>query len=123
MSGHRKPPAWLDLSQPLSDRPKLQHCGWCRSLILVALVGNPCGLTVRADPKPVDIDQELTARLAGRDTYCLRVHRHLELRLINRSPDHIAAGKCTHRVLAEHRCQQRQRTPVPAGPHTDNRLF
>lgn len=119
----RKTPVWLDLSQPLSDRPKLQHCGWCHSPVLVALVGNPCGITVRADPKPVDAEQELAARLAGRDTYCLRVQRHLELRLLNRSPDHIAGGNCTHWVIAEHHCTQRNSTPAHAESHTDNRLF
>lgn len=100
----RNPPAWLDLSQPLNDKPRAQQCPRCHAPVLRALVGNPCGLDVRADPHPLNVRQELAARLAGRMTYCLRLHPYLPPRLINRSSEHIAGGRCTHHVVADHHC-------------------
>lgn len=111
----RKPPAWLDLASPQTDKPRTQLCPWCRQPILRALVGNPAGLDVRADPFPLTPRQELAARLNGRTTYCLRLHRLLPARLIHRSPEHIRAGRCTHLVVADHHCI---RTPPSAEPRT-----
>ncbi|WP_069883482.1 hypothetical protein [Streptomyces luteocolor] len=117
----RKPPPWLDTSQPQNDRARTQLCPRCRQPILRALVGHVAALDVRADPTPLDLAQEVAARLQGRTTYCLRVHPHLPARLIHRGPEHIRAGRCTHLVVADHHCP---RTPAPAEPHTTaDRLF
>lgn len=98
------PPAWLDLSQPLNDHVRTQRCPRCHAPTLRALVGNPCGLNVRADPKPLDIPAEIAMRLAGCSTYCLKVSRWAPPRLINREPTHIASGNCRHPVVADHQC-------------------
>jgi hypothetical protein len=119
----RKPPPWIDLSTPLTDKPRTQLCPRCRQPILRALVGRVLALDVRADPKPLNPREELAARLQGRTTYCLRIHPHLPPRLLNRGPEHIRAGRCTHLVVADHHCT---RTPAPAEPHTattPDRLF
>lgn len=118
----RKPPTWLDLSQPLTDRARTQLCPRCRQPILRALVGHAAALDVRADPKPLTPQQELAARLQGRLTYCLRIRPYLPARITDRSPEHIRAGRCTHLVVADHHCT---RKPAPAEPRTatDNRLF
>ncbi|WP_331445828.1 hypothetical protein [Streptomyces xanthochromogenes] len=88
----------------MSDRPRLRRCPWCHAPVLTALVGNPCGLNVRADPVPLGLADELRARLEGRFSYCLRLHPYLPPRLIRRGPEHIAAGRCTHLVVADHQC-------------------
>lgn len=119
----KKPPPWLDLSTPLTDRARTQLCPWCRQPVLRALVGHVAALDTRADPKPLNPLEELTARMQGRWTYCLRIHPVLPPRLVHRSPEHIRAGHCTHLVVADHHCT---RKPAPAEPHTattPNRLF
>lgn len=114
----RTPPQWLDTSLPLSDRPRTQQCPRCRRPILRALVGNPCGLDVKADPYPLDIRAELAARLAGRFSYCLRLHPWLPARLVHRGPEHTASGRCTHIVVADHICDARgSSTPVTLPEH------
>lgn len=115
MSGRRKstPPPWLDLSQPLNDHPRTGQCARCGAPVLRALVGNPAGVNVAADPWPLDAAAELPARLAGRFTYCLRLHPFLPARITHRSPEHIAAGTCRHHVIADHQCT----TPAAVQPH------
>lgn len=123
MSGpKRKPPAWLDVSAPLTDRARTQLCPRCRQPILRALVGHAAALDVRVDPRPLTLRQELEARLQGRTTYCLRIRAHIPARITHRGPEHIRSGRCTHLVVADHHCT---RTPAPAEPRTahDNRLF
>ncbi|MFF3324926.1 hypothetical protein [Streptomyces sp. NPDC002889] len=109
----KPPPSWLDFSSPMSDRPRTQLCPWCKAPILRALVGHVAAVQVRADPRPLDLQQELAARLQGRLTYCLRLHPLLRPRLLHRGPEHIRAGRCTHIVVADHQCT---RTPAPAEP-------
>jgi hypothetical protein len=119
----KNPPPWLDLSTPLTDRARTQLCPRCRQPVLRALVGHVAALDVRADPKALSPLEELVARLQGRTTYCLRIHPALKPRLINRSPEHIRAGRCTHLVVADHHCT---RKPAPAESRTateTNRLF
>lgn len=120
----KPPPPWLDLSTPLSDRVRTQRCPRCRRPVLRALVGNPCGVDVRADPQALDLEQELTARLAGRFTYCLTTSTWTTPRLLYRSPEHIRAGRCRHLVVADHDCPARGSPPQlpPATPAAD-RLF
>lgn len=123
MTAAKKPPSWLDLSLPLSDKARTQLCPRCRQPVLRALVGNAAALDVRADPKALDALEELAARLQGRTTYCLRIRPHLPPRLTDRGPEHIRAGRCQHLVVADHLCT---RTPAPAEPRTatdSNRLF
>ncbi|MFJ2399809.1 hypothetical protein ACIOUE_00795 [Streptomyces xanthochromogenes] len=119
----KPPPPWLDLSRPMSDTPRLRRCPWCRAPVLTALVGNPCGLNVRADPVPLGLAAELQARLQGRFSYCLRLHPYLPPRLIRRSPEHIAAGRCTHLVVADHQCPAGTPAVPAARPDTSDRLF
>lgn len=111
----RKPPSWLDTSQPLNDRARTQLCPRCQQPVLRALVGRTAALDVRADPIALDARKELEARLQGRTTYCLRVTPHLPARITDRGPEHIRAGRCTHLVIADHHCT---RKPAPAEPHT-----
>ena len=119
----RKPaPPWLDLSQPMSDKPRTQLCPRCRAPILRALVGKTAAVDVRADPKALDLQQELAARLEGRLTYCLRLHPVLKPRLIHRGPEHIRAGRCTHLVVADHHCTTSTRATAPQQSAPD-RLF
>ncbi|MEV7364295.1 hypothetical protein [Streptomyces sp. NPDC091299] len=115
MTAAKKPPPWLDLSTPLTDRARTQLCPRCRQPILRALVGHVAALDVRADPIALNPAQELAARLQGRTTYCLRIHPALKPRLIDRGPEHIRSGRCRHLVVADHHCT---RTPAPAEPHT-----
>lgn len=124
MSAAKNPPPWLDLSTPLTDRARIQLCPWCRQPVLRALVGHVAALSVRADPVPLNAEQEFAARLQGRWTYCLRIHPALKPRLIDRSPEHIRTGRCRHLVVADHHCT---RKPAPAEPRTattdTDRLF
>lgn len=119
----RKPPPWLDLSAPLTDRARTQLCPRCRQPVLRALVGHVAALDTRADPKALTPQEELTARLQGRITYCLRIHPALPPRLIRRGPEHIRSGRCRHLVVADHHCT---RKPAPADHRTatePDRLF
>jgi hypothetical protein len=100
----RKPPAWLDLSEPRSDRARPQRCRRCGAPILRALAGHIAALDVRADPTPLDPTAEILARLAGRLTWCLVETPHTPPRICWRTPEHIAGGRCTHPVLADHTC-------------------
>lgn len=115
MSTAKKPPSWLDLSTPFTDKARTQLCPRCRQPILRALVGHVAALDVRADPIALNAEQELAARLQGRTTYCLRIRPHLPARLTDRSAEHIRGGRCTHLVVADHHCT---RTPAPAEYHT-----
>jgi hypothetical protein len=92
---------------PHSDRASIQRCPRCHATVIRALVGNPCGFDVRADPQPLDLQQELTARLAGQLTFCLVIRPWIEPRIRHRGPEHITSGRCTHTVIAEHQCPGR----------------
>jgi hypothetical protein len=59
---------------------------------------------VRADPTPLDPTGEILARLDGRLTWCLTGGGHVPARLRWRGTEHIAAGRCTHTVVADHVC-------------------
>lgn len=110
MTAPRKPPPWLDLSEPRSDRAREQRCPRCKRPVIRALVGRVAALDVRADPTPLDPLAEIRARLDGRTTWCLVRRPHTEPRLWWRDVEHIRAGHCTHEVLADHRCPDRRPT-------------
>ena len=120
----KTPPPWIDLSTPLTDRARTQLCPRCRQPILRALVGHVAALDTRADPRPLSPVEELTARLQGRWTYCLRIHPNLPPRLLNRGPEHIRAGRCPHLVVADHHCTRTPASAEPRTAHTEpDRLF
>jgi len=53
------------------------HCPDCGRQVLAGIAE---GLTAAVDPTPLDLHDELTARLAGRMTYdCVRTDGHTEL--------------------------------------------
>lgn len=122
-AARRTVPAWVDTSQPHSDKPRTQLCPRCQQPVLRALVGHVAALDVRADPQPLDAREELAARLQGRMTYCLRLHPHLPARLLNRGTEHIRAGRCTHLVIADHHCTRTTATEPPRTAPTTDRLF
>lgn len=59
---------------------------------------------VRADPAPLDPVAEILARLEGRLTWCLTQGAQTGDRIRWRDRWHIAGGRCTHTVIADHRC-------------------
>jgi hypothetical protein len=107
----KPPPPWLDISEPQSDRARIQRCPRCRHPVIRALVGRVAALDSRADPEPLDLRTELAARLAGRQTWCLRINRWGPPRLLDRGAEHIAAGRCDHTVVAAHLCRPRSAPP------------
>jgi hypothetical protein len=108
----RRPPTWLADRNPNSDRARVTKCPRCQQAVIRALVGSFAALDVRADPQPLGLAEELTARLAGRSTYCLAIRPYLPHRLLDRTRWHIAAGTCTHTVVATHRCPGPAAEPV-----------
>lgn len=92
-------------------RPQLQRCPRCRALILAALDSPVAGIPVRVDPVPLDAEQELAARLAGRATYNLTGISRMAV--VYRDADTIT--RRTWPVLADHVCPG----PIP-GDLLDN---
>ncbi|MCG6499427.1 hypothetical protein [Kitasatospora sp. A2-31] len=111
MTAHQVP-AWLADRNPTSDRARVEQCRTCQQPVIRALVGRIGAIDIRVDPAPVGHVEEIAARLAGRWTYCLQIRPHLPARLLDRHQWHIAGGRCTHLVLAQHDCPGRR----PAGP-------
>lgn len=62
---------------------------------------------VRADPTGLDPAAEILARLDGRLTWCLATSELTGDRIRWRDRWHIAGGRCTHTVIADHRCRPR----------------
>lgn len=89
----------------LSTRPHPTVCPRCRALILVALDSPVAGIPVRLDPVPLDAEQELAARLAGRATYDLTGRARVEVAY----RDEYAITRRDWPVLATHTCPG----PVP----------
>jgi len=111
MPPKKKTPAWLADRNPESDRARAQKCPRCHQPVIRALVGRIGAIDVRADPRPLGPVEELAARLSGRQTYCLSIRPYLTPRLIDRHHWHIAAGTCTHLVVAAHNCPARSDHP------------
>jgi hypothetical protein len=108
----RQPPPWVAERNPTTDRARSGSCPRCHQPILRALVGRVAALDIRADPVPLDLAAELAARLAGRHTYCLTNQPYLPARLLERGRLHIESGRCSHLVVADHRCPERPTGPV-----------
>lgn len=95
----------------LSVHPHPTVCHRCRALILAALDSPVAGIPVRVDPVPLDAEQELAARLAGRATYNLTGISRMAV--VYRDADTIT--RRTWPVLADHVCPG----PIP-GDLLDN---
>lgn len=95
----------------LSVHPHPTVCHRCRALILAALDSPVAGIPVRLDPVPLDAEQELAARLAGRATYNLTGISRMAV--VYRDADTIT--RRTWPVLADHVCPG----PIP-GDLLDN---
>lgn len=108
----RQIPAWLADRNPTTDRVSVQRCRTCGQRVIRALVGRIGAIDVRADPELVGPAEEIAARLAGRWTYCLSIRPHLPPRLLDRHQWHIASGRCTHTVVAQHHCPGRPAEPT-----------
>lgn len=92
-------------------RPQLQRCHRCNAAIIHALDAPVAGIPVRLDPVPLDAEQELAARLAGRATYNLTGISRMAV--VYRDADTIT--RRTWPVLADHACPG----PIP-GDLLDN---
>lgn len=86
-----------------ADLVKERACTRCGATLLCARAGRVAALDVRADPTPLDPTAEILALLDGRLTWCL-VESPFGARIRHRDRWHIAGGRCTHTVIADHRC-------------------
>jgi hypothetical protein len=98
----KKIPAWVE-RDAVDDKVRIRQCR-CGATVLRAWVGRTAALDIRADPRPVDLAEELAIRLAGGFTYCLSIRPYLPPRLLERHRWHIAGGRCTHTVVTDHHC-------------------
>jgi hypothetical protein len=97
-------PAWLTEQIAASaDHVKPGTCPRCGAPILRARAGRIAALDVRADPTPLNPAAEILALLDNRLTWCL-VESPFGTRIRHRNRWHIAAGRCTHTVVADHQC-------------------
>jgi len=104
----------------LTVHPHPTTCHRCRALILAALDSPVAGIPVRLDPVPLDAEQELAARLAGRATYNLTGISRMAV--VYRDADTIT--RRTWPVLADHVCPgpipgDLLNTPAPAPEPVD----
>jgi hypothetical protein len=89
-----------------AETPHTGPCPRCGADIITARTPDRvAAVDVRADPTPLDPAAELLARLDGRLTWCLVRGEHAPDRIRWRGTDHITAGRCTHTVIADHRCR------------------
>ena len=84
-----------------------EPCPTCGRPTLLGRPADNVSWDVRCDPEPLDKLGEVLALLAGRDTFCLRLHGFTRVAIDERSlfarvlsP----AGKCDVDVVVEHRC-------------------
>ncbi|MEU8717509.1 hypothetical protein [Streptomyces sp. NPDC048663] len=107
MTAPRRPrPTVADHIQASAEHVRVQPCPRCGTDTLTARTPDRvCAVDVRADPTPLDATAEILARLAGRLTWCLVHGEHTPDRIRWRDRWHIAAGRCTHTVIADHHCQ------------------
>ncbi|MGW4388232.1 hypothetical protein [Streptomyces sp. NPDC004685] len=106
MTARRPKPTAADHAQASAEQPRLRPCPRCGADTLNARTPDRvAAVEVHADPTPLDPVAEILARLAGRITWCLVDHDHIAARIRWRSTEHIAAGRCTHTVIADHQCK------------------
>lgn len=88
-----------------TEHVRARPCPRCGADTLTARTPDRVGaLDVRADPTPLSTIAEILARLDGRLTWCLDHNPHIGDRIRFRDRWHIAAGRCTHTVIADHKC-------------------
>ncbi|MGW0537841.1 hypothetical protein [Streptomyces sp. NPDC003032] len=106
MTARRPRPTAADHAQAAAEHAQLRPCPRCGADIITARTPDRvAALDVRADPTPLDPVAEILARLDGRLTWCLDRGEHTGDRIRWRGTEHIAAGRCTHTVIADHRCR------------------
>ncbi|MFJ8110458.1 hypothetical protein [Streptomyces sp. NPDC096132] len=99
-------PTAADHAQASAEQVREQPCPRCGAPTLTARTPDRvCAVDVRANPTPLDPTAEILARLAGRLTWCLTGGANIPARIRWRDRWHIAAGACTHTVIADHHCQ------------------
>jgi hypothetical protein len=106
MTAARRPrPTAADHAEASALTPRLRPCPRCGADTLTARTPDRvCAVDGRADPTPLDATAEILARLAGRSTWCLTGGGHTPPRIRWRGRWHIASGRCTHTVIADHTC-------------------
>jgi hypothetical protein len=107
MSAPRRPrPTAATHAEEHATTARTVPCPRCGADTLTARTPDRvCAVEVRADPTPLDPTAEILARLTGRLTWCLTGGTHTPARIRWRDRWHIAAGTCTHTVIADHHCQ------------------
>ncbi len=104
-AARRARPTAADHAETTAVTPRLRPCPRCGADILTARTPDRvCAVDVRADPTPLDATAEILARLDGRLTWCLTGGAHTPARIRFRNRWHIAGGRCTHTVIADHIC-------------------
>jgi hypothetical protein len=108
MSAARPRPTRADKAEAAAEQARHRPCPRCGADTLVARTPDRrAAVDVRADPTPLDPAAEHRARCDGRLTWCLTTNPHTGARIRWRDRWHIAAGTCTHTVIADHRCPPR----------------
>ncbi|MDR3082316.1 MAG: hypothetical protein LBV60_15565 [Streptomyces sp.] len=97
--------ARIDASTELARTVPCPRCG--ADTLCARTPDRVAAVDVRADPTPLDPVAEILARLDGRLTWCLSRGEHTGDRIHWRDRWHIAAGRCSHTVIADHRCRPR----------------
>lgn len=105
MTARRPRPTAADHAQASAEQARTRPCSRCAADTITARTPDRvAAVDVRADPTPLDPVAEILARLEGRLTWCLVENQHTGSRIQWRNRWHIAAGLCTHTVIADHRC-------------------
>jgi ribosomal protein S27AE len=103
---HRPRPTVADHADASAQTVRTRPCPRCGADTLTARTPDRvCAVDVRADPTPLDLTAEILARLDGRLTWCLTDGDHIPAHIRWRDRWHIAAGRCTHTVIADHHCR------------------
>lgn len=94
--------AQIDARVETASRHPCTRCG--ADTVTARTPDRVAAVDVRADPTPLDPVAEILARLDGRHTWCLVEREHAAARIRWRGAAHIRGGRCTHTVIADHRC-------------------
>ena len=85
----------------ISTRPFPELCARCKGWILVCLI---FGFETKVEPNPLNLKEEVTARLEGRRIY--QTFGTVETTLIKRTLWHIAQPNPHAKVLVAHDCKR-----------------